>query len=124
MIDLLPDNIKFFPAAVEDFLGLDKSRQIKVIKALQKISRAPSRFGKELENQSGRPLSGYRSIYVDNKSIRIIWKVTEKEMIEVAIIAGIAERDEMFAYKLVSRRKEDFERFFEQFINKGDFIDR
>ena len=72
MIDLVPANVKFFPAAEADFLGLDKSRQIKVIKALQKISRAPSAFGKELENQSGRPLAGYRSVYVDNRSLRII----------------------------------------------------
>jgi hypothetical protein len=113
---LLPDNVKFFPAAVEDFLGLDKSQQIKVIKALQKISKAPSKVGKELENQTGRPLAGYRSIYVDKKSIHIIWKVNENKTIEVAIVAGIAERDGMLAYKLVSRRKNDFEKFIEHLM--------
>lgn len=118
---LLPDNVKFFPAAVEDFLGLDKSQQIKVIKALQKISKAPSKFGKELENQAGRPLAGYRSIYVDKKSIHIIWKVTENETIEVAIVAGIAERDGMLAYKLVSRRKNDFEKFIEHLMKEQNF---
>jgi hypothetical protein len=114
MIDLVPANIKFFPAAEADFLGLDKSRQIKVIKALQKISRAPSAFGKELENQAGRLLAGYRSVYVDNRSLRIIWKVTELQVIEVAIIAGIAEREGMLAYKLVSRRREELEKFIEE----------
>lgn len=112
----LPDNIEFFPAAVEDFLALDRSQQIKVIKALQKISRAPLKFGKELENQTERPLSGYRSIYVDRKSIRIIWKVGQNKTIKIAIIAGIAKRDGMFAYKLVSKRKDEFEKFVEQLI--------
>lgn len=119
LINLLPDNIKFYPAAVEDFLSLDKSRQIKVVKALQKISKAPSEFGKELENQAGRPLAGYRSIYVDKRSIRIIWKITKLNVVKVAIITGIAERDGMFAYKLVSIRKDDFEKFIEQLIEKG-----
>ncbi|OIQ61614.1 hypothetical protein MOTE_01860 [Moorella thermoacetica] len=112
MIDLVPANVKFFPAAEADFLGLDKSRQIKVIKALQKISRAPSAFGKELENQAGRPLAGYRSVYVDNRSLRIIWKVTELQVIEV----GIAEREGMLAYKLVSRRRGELEKFIKELV--------
>jgi hypothetical protein len=116
MTDILPENIKFFPAAVDDFLNFDKSRQIKIIKALQKISKAPSCFGKELENQAGRPLSGYRSIYVDNKSIRIIWKVAQMNIVEVAIIAGIVERDGMIAYKLASIRKGEFEEFVNRLL--------
>lgn len=118
LINLLPDNIKFYPAAVKDFLSLDKSRQVKVVKALQKIAKAPSEFGKELENQASRLLAGYRSIYVDKRSIRIIWKITELNVVEVAIIAGIAERDGMFAYKLVSRRKDNFEKFIEKLIEE------
>jgi hypothetical protein len=116
MSDLLPANVKFFPAAEADFLVLDKSRQIKVIKALQKIFRAPSAFGKELENQAGRPLAGYRSVYVDNRALRIIWRVSELQAIEIAIIAGIAEREGMLVYKLVSRRRGELERFIEELI--------
>ncbi len=116
MSDLLPANVKFFPAAEADFLVLDKSRQIKVIKALQKIFRAPSAFGKELENQAGRPLAGYRSVYVDNRALRIIWRVSELQAIEIAITAGIAEREGMLVYKLVSRRRGELERFIEELI--------
>jgi mRNA interferase RelE/StbE len=111
LTSLLPNNVKLFPAAADDFLSLDKGRQIKVIKALQKISKSPTKFGKTLENKPDRPLSGFRSIYVDNKSIRIIWKVTASNQIEVAVVAGIAERDGLFAYKLVSSRKEAVEVF-------------
>ncbi|GEA16552.1 hypothetical protein E308F_27980 [Moorella sp. E308F] len=69
-----------------------------------------------MENQAGRPLAGYRSVYVDNRSLRIIWKVTELQVIEVAIIAGIAEREGMLAYKLVSRRREELERFIKELV--------
>jgi hypothetical protein len=111
LTDLLPDNVKLFPAAANDFLGLDKGKQIKVIKALQKISKSPTKFGKALENQPNRPLSGFRSIYVDKKSLRIIWKVTDSNLAEVIIVAAIAERDGLLAYKLVSSRKEAVEAF-------------
>jgi len=116
--ELLPDNVKFFPAAVEDFLALDRSRQIKVIKALQKISKAPSKFGKGLKNQAGRMLAGYRSVYVDKKSLRIIWKVVKNETVEVIIIAGIAERDKLAAYELVSKRKINLEEFIQKIKNR------
>ncbi len=116
--DLIPDNVGFYPEAAEDFLSLDKGRQIKVIKALQKISRAPSRHGKLLENQDNRPLAGFRSIYVDKKSIRIIWKVTETGFIQIAVVAGIAERDGMLVYKLVSERKESFDMFLKKIIDE------
>ncbi|NSW92401.1 MAG: hypothetical protein HPY74_17340 [Firmicutes bacterium] len=116
--DLIPDNVEFYPEAAEDFLSLDKGRQIKVIKALQKISRAPSQYGKLLENQGNRPLAGFRSIYVDKKSIRIIWKVTETGFIQIAVVAGIAERDGMLAYKLVSERKESFDMFLKKIIDE------
>ncbi|NLK52501.1 MAG: hypothetical protein GX295_08675 [Syntrophomonadaceae bacterium] len=114
----LPDNIKFFPAAAEDFFSLDKGRQIKVIKALQKIAQAPALFGKELENQVNRPLSGYRSIYVDKKSVRIIWKVTELGIMEIVVVAGIAEREGMLVYQLVAKRKEDLEEYISRLTNR------
>lgn len=116
--DLLPGNVKFFPAAVDDFLSLDKGRQIKVIKALQKISTAPNHFGKPLENQIGRPLSSFRSIYVDKKAIRILWKVANSGEIEVAIVAGIAEREGFLAYELAAKRLQDMETFIYKVLNE------
>lgn len=78
--------------------------------------RAPSSFGKELENHADRPLLGYRSIYPDNKSIRIISKVAQKNIVEVAIIAGIAERDGMIAYKPASIQKGEFEKYVNRLL--------
>jgi hypothetical protein len=64
MNDLIPDNVKFYPEAGEDFLSLDKGRQVKVIKALQKISRAPSQYGKPLENREDRPLRDMAGVWM------------------------------------------------------------
>ncbi|HKM38714.1 MAG TPA: hypothetical protein VJ036_00420 [bacterium] len=107
--ELLPDNVKLFPAAVDDFFSLDKSQQIKVVKALQKIAKGPNKFGKRLESKPNHPLAGYRSIYADRKKMRIIWKVVDSNIIEVAIIAGIAQRDGLAAYKMVTSSKETIE---------------
>lgn len=109
--DQLPSNIVFYPEAAEDFRRLDRSRKIKVLKALRKISTAPLGFGKPLGNHSGRPLAGMRSMYVDGKSVRIIWIVNETGDIQVVVVAGIAERDGMHVYELVSSRRESIEKF-------------
>ncbi|MCL4516726.1 MAG: hypothetical protein M1379_14235 [Firmicutes bacterium] len=118
LTELLPENVKFFPDAEADFLSLDKSRQIKVVKALQKIAAAPDQFGKPLENQKGRPLAGLRSIYVDKKSLRIIWQVAESGKIEIAVVAGIAERNGLFAYELAARRRLDVNEFVKRLLDQ------
>lgn len=114
--DSIPDNIVFYPEAAEDFSNLDKRRKIIVIKALQKISRSPGQFGKPLENQPNRPLAGFRSIYVDNKAVRIIWTVVKPGQIKVAIVAGIAERDNLLVYSLAATRKKGIDEFIEKLI--------
>lgn len=114
----LPGNIIFFPAAVDDFLRLDKGRQFLVIKALQKIAKSPSQFGKPLENQEGRALSGFRSIYVDKKSLRIVWRVVQPGSIEVAIIAGVAEREALLVYKMVTKRQPQIDAFVSEFLTE------
>ncbi len=48
---------------------------------------------------------------MDKKSIRIIWKVADSDLIEVAVVAGIAERDGLLAYKLVSSPKRSYRSF-------------
>ena len=114
--DSFPDNIVFYPEAAEDFSHLDKRRKIMVIKALQKISRAPDQFGKSLENQPNRPLAGFRSIYVDNKAVRIIWTVVKPDKIQVAIVAGIAEKNNLLVYTLAAARKKGIDEFIEKMI--------
>ena len=90
---------------------LFRSRKIKVLKALRKISVAPLDFGKPLGNHSGRPLAGMRSMYVDCKSMRLVWIVNETGDIQIVVVAGIAGRDGMHVYELVAARRESIEKF-------------
>lgn len=115
--ELLPANVRFYPEAEEDFLALDRGRQIKVIKALDRIAKAPRQLGKPLENQPGRLLAGFRSIYVDKKSIRIVWQAASSGEVEVAVVAGIAERDGLFVYDLVAKRRQEVESLVARVVN-------
>jgi mRNA interferase RelE/StbE len=107
--DLLPPNVWLFPDAVDDLAALDKGRRIVVIKALAKIAQNPSAFGKELGNQQERLLAGFRSAYVDGKSIRIVWKVARDGTVEVAVVAVVQQREGMLAYETAAKRREDVE---------------
>jgi len=111
LTDLLPANVWFFPDALEDFLALDRSRQIMVLKALHKIASGPSQFGKPLGNQQDRHLAGFRSAYVDRKSIRIVWRVADDGRVEVAVIAAILEREGMEVYETAAKRREVLDRW-------------
>jgi len=103
--DPLPSNVWLFPDALDDLGALDKGRRIVVIKALKKIAQSPSAFGKELGNQQERPLAGFRSAYVDNKSIRIVWKVAHDGRVEVAVVAVVQEREGMLVFQTAAKRR-------------------
>ncbi len=114
LTDELPSSVWVFPDCYEDIANLDKSRRIKVLKAIAKIAQAPTAFGKPLENQAGRPLAGFRSAYTDGKKIRIIWTVAESGQVQFMVLATVAERDGMFTYELAVRRRPDIEIWLRQ----------
>lgn len=107
----LPENVVFYPEAAGDYRKLDRSRKVQVLKALRKIASAPLQVGKPLGTKAGLALSGLRSAYVDNRSIRIVWLVTESGEVQIVIVAGIAERDGKYVYNLVSSRKNAISEF-------------
>ncbi len=107
----IPGNVVFYPDAADDFRRLDRGRKIKVVKALRKISSAPLEYGKALGNQHGQALASMRSAYVDNKSLRIVWFVTEAGEVQIVVVAGIAKRDEQYVYRLVASRREGVKKF-------------
>ncbi|MDP3058545.1 MAG: hypothetical protein Q8N36_03710 [bacterium] len=105
--DIFPANVVFFHEAADDFRKLDQSRKTVVLKAIRKISTSPLMYGKPLGTQGVRALAGFRSVYVDNASIRIIWIVGQQGTVQIVVVAGIAQREGMHVYDLVSSRKED-----------------
>jgi mRNA interferase RelE/StbE len=56
----------------------------------------------ELGHKAGLDLTGYRKLYVDNKRIRILYKIISEEIL--VYIISIGERDKMEVYKKSIKR--------------------
>jgi len=95
--------IKFHPLAEKELLNLDGSVKNLVIKQITKLSNNPN-YGEDLGNKHGFDLTGYKKLYVNNKKIRIIYKV-EKEKVLIKIIA-IGKREDFEVYQDADKRKE------------------
>ena len=95
--------IKFHPLAEKELLNLDGSVKKLVIKQITKLSNNPN-YGEDLGNKHGFDLTGYKKIYVNNKKIRIIYKV-ENEKVLIEIIA-IGKREDFEVYQDADKRKE------------------
>jgi mRNA interferase RelE/StbE len=95
--------IKFHPSAEKELNNLDGSVKILVVKQISKLSNNPE-YGEDLGNKHGYDLTGYKKIYVNNKKIRIIYKI-EKEKVLIKIIA-IGKRDDFEVYQDAGKRKE------------------
>lgn len=93
--------IEFFQEVEDDLKQLDHRVRILVFKQLKKLSLSPQ-LGDLLGNKAGMDLSGCRKMYVDNKRVRIVYRIIE-EIIIVEIIA-VAARDEMSVYHEASKR--------------------
>lgn len=108
----LPDNIRLIPEAEEEFLELDHHQQILVLKGLKKIARDPVKLGKPLGNRgkgkARTKLVNFKSIRIDKSNLRIIWTVLKdgRDLIEVAIVVGMAARSEGMVYEMVSKRRD------------------
>jgi len=93
--------IEFHEDAQKDLKSLGHNITIQVFKKLLKISQNPL-VGKELGNKANNNLAGLRKVYVDNKRIRIVYKIIE-DKIEIFVIA-VGKRDSMEVYKKAQTR--------------------
>jgi mRNA interferase RelE/StbE len=94
-------SVRLISEARDDFRHLDRGRQIKVAKLLKQLEDNPYK-GEHLGNKAGIDLTGYYKLYADNKKIRIVYTVLEKEIV-VRVIA-IGPRREMIVYHEALRR--------------------
>ena len=77
--------IEFHEDVKKDLKVLGNSTTTLVLKKLQKVSLNPL-IGNELGNKANNNLAGFRKVYVENKRVRIVYKIIN-EKIEVFVIA-------------------------------------
>ncbi len=93
--------IRFKDGVEGDLRGFDNRVRKLIAKQLQKIAASPE-LGELLGNKAGFDLSGCRKMYVDNKRVRIVYRIVEDKIIIEAIAIGI--RDEMGVYEDAAQR--------------------
>ena len=93
--------IVFHKDARKEIIKLDNSVQLQVAKQINKLEINPY-SGKNLGNKNGIDLTGLKSIYADNKKIRIVYQVIEDKV--VVFIVAIGKRDDFEVYKTAFER--------------------
>ncbi len=94
--------VEFHPKAAKEFFKLDGRVKKLVAKQIAKLEKH-SEIGQLLGNKQGLDLSQLRKLYVDNKRVRIVYEVIDKEI--TIFIFAIGNRDEMKVYKDAFERK-------------------
>lgn len=85
----------------KDLKRLGHSISLQVMKKINKIAQNPY-LGDELGNKANIDLVGFRKVYVDNKKVRIVYKIVN-DKVEIFIVT-IGKRDDMEVYKKASSR--------------------
>lgn len=88
-------------AAAEDFRRLDGSLKGPVAKQLKKLETSP-RLGEHLGNRAGLDLTGYYKLYAAKKSIRIVYRIIDQEIL-VEVVA-IGRREDLTVYQEALKR--------------------
>ena len=74
----------------------------KVNKKLEELSKNPF-MGESFGNKFNIDLTGFYKLYVDNKKIRIVYRLLREE-IEIIEVWGIGKRDKEEIYRLIGHR--------------------
>ena len=99
--------IEYIPAALEDLRSLDRSQQLQVLKAIEKVSANPlpnseGGLGKPLGSHSGANLTGYLKIKLLKLGLRVVYRVVRENNVMRIIIISV--RDDETVYKLARDR--------------------
>lgn len=100
----MPYTIKYHPHVTDDLRQLDKGVRDKVFKKIEQLSNAPE-LGHLLGNKANLDLSNYRKLYVDNRRIRVVYRI-EQEMICILILA-VGKREDLEIYRIARQRLDD-----------------
>ena len=99
--------LDYLPEATKDIKALDRSQQIIVKKALEKVKTNPlprdeGGYGKPLGHKHGRNLTNLFKIKLRGEGIRIVYKLIRTETKMLVVVAGVREDEEV--YEIAARR--------------------
>lgn len=97
----MPYKVMLTADAADDFRRLDGSLKEPVAKQLKKLATSPL-LGEHLGNKAGLDLTGYYKLYVAKKTVRIVYRVLEQEVI-VDVVA-IGKREDLAVYQTALKR--------------------
>jgi mRNA interferase RelE/StbE len=95
--------INYHEEVEKDFKELGHATTLLVVKKIQKLAQNPI-IGDDLGNRANMNLSGYKKVYVDNKKVRIVYKIID-DKIEIFVIA-VGKRNDMEVYQKAFKRIE------------------
>lgn len=100
-------DIEYTEDAKDDVRHLDRSKQLQVIKAIQKVSQNPlprteGGYGKPLSNKHGTHLSHLLKIKVSD--IRVVYSLDCKK--DTMLIVVVAKRDDFEVYNVAEKRSQ------------------
>lgn len=100
-------SVEYLIEAENDLRRLDKSQQLLVLKAIEKVSHNPlakteGGYGKPLGNHLTSKLAGYMKIKLAKAGIRVIYRLTYTDKRMNIIIISI--RDDDTVYKMAMKR--------------------
>ena len=106
--------IKLTPQAAEDYVVLDRSVRLQILKAIEKLRRDPRGYGDPLGNKCGINLWGFYSIRADQKRYRLIYLVQEHGEQTRVVILAIGKRERFQAHLTARDRIRELARLTEE----------
>lgn len=97
----MPYKVVLTEDAASDFRSLDGSVKKLVAKQLEKLEESPH-LGQQHGNMDNFDLTGYYKLYAAKKSIRIVYRIVEEEVI--VEVVGIGKRADLEVYADVAKR--------------------
>ena len=99
--------VEYTAEAQEDLERLDRTQQIQVLKAIDKVSANPlpqveGGLGKQLGNRMTSKLAGFMKIKLLKLGLRVIYAIERKDTIMRIIVISV--RDDGTVYKLAQQR--------------------
>lgn len=102
---------EFLPEARKEYLKLDKSVRVQLLKAMDKVSANPlsvydGGYGHPLANRNGTELAGFLKIKLRAAGIRVVYKLEQRDGKMLVIVIGMRADDEV--YETAAKRIEKY----------------